>query len=170
VNTNALRKNYDKLTVKERFSAIEAAVSRHDDDELRALNDAAPRKTYSVVHHRFLSEAFLSLAMLHRCAQLEKAGLLLLIHTFDNERGERIFPDLLALANQYRRDGEAWRQICAEYSIDPAAMLADLPGDGVIELSGEMIEILADEPDPVAVAQVVQSWRDVIADIAGPIE
>ena len=40
MNTNTLKKHYDKLGIKERFSAIAAAAARKDYTELDALRSA----------------------------------------------------------------------------------------------------------------------------------
>ena len=61
MNDTRLQKHYDKLTVKERFSAIVAAGVRGDDQERAALLSAAPRVGFTVSDTWPLSNAFSNL-------------------------------------------------------------------------------------------------------------
>ena len=94
MNTSNLRKHYDKLTVRERFAAVMAAAARGDEGEIDALNDSEQSRTYAIAHHQLLVTAFDVLALLYRCQQLEKATALLMVHQFDDEEGESVYPQL----------------------------------------------------------------------------
>lgn len=178
MNVKTLRKNYDKLTVRERFAALVAAASRDDEDERRALLAAAPRRTYSLPHHYWLSADFCTLTMLFRLMQLERAGLLVLTFYFDSERNsssgrnsdsrlEAVFSCLETLAASLRRDDAAWRQVCAEYGIDPVATLEVLPGSDLAAFGAELARILApDEPEAAVVGEAARGMRKVIEPIA----
>lgn len=59
MNANALARQYDKLTPRERFSLALAAAERNDEAELDRLLHSAPRTRYSAYHHAPMLHAFL---------------------------------------------------------------------------------------------------------------
>jgi hypothetical protein len=47
MNIKSIRRNYDELTMLERLSLLDNAVSRDDESEIKAIVAASPRKTFS---------------------------------------------------------------------------------------------------------------------------
>ena len=132
MNINAITKHYDKLTAPERFKLLNAAFSRGDDADLVALQQSAPRKTWSVPITRGLVDAFDFLAMFHVMTMQENSALCSLLLTFGDE-GKTIegktYMELLEMiqARTLARDS-AWREVCKEYNINADEIIDDCPG------------------------------------------
>jgi len=168
VNLNAIRKNYDKLTPKERFAAIVAADMRGDDQEYHALFNSAPRKTFAVKEHYGISLAFERLRMFHQIRQLEYAGLLILATKIEElkNRGE-LFEAFGVIAKRYQTGAAAWAALCKEYGIDPQAFIQDLPGASVLDWASRLAELLQDDQDLPELQAYLDDFRESIEKMAG---
>jgi hypothetical protein len=84
-----LTRLYDRLTPKERFVALEAAISRMDEQEIKALETSCPKKPYLLpdLEYSDLKTGFFNawLHMQHRSSQLIKAmALAALVISYEN--------------------------------------------------------------------------------------
>jgi hypothetical protein len=168
MNINALRKNYDRLTPKERFAAICAADLRGDDQERKALHDTAPKKTFAIKHHYGFWLAFERLSMFHQIRQLENAGLLILASQIDKPQDpDGLFESICNLAKRYQTGAAAWAVLCKEYGIDPHALTQDLPGAGVLDWASRLAELLQDDQDLPELQAYLDDFRESIEKMAG---
>jgi len=134
MNMTAITKQYDKLTVTERFTLLHSAIKRGDDADLAALQRSAPCKTWSIPTTRGLVDAFQFLSMFHIMAMQENSVLYNLLLDVDDDLNELntggyTWIELLNLlqARTLSRDA-AWRVVCLEYGINPEDLTSDLPG------------------------------------------
>ncbi len=134
MNINAITKHYDKLSTVERFTLLNAALSRGDDTDLITLRQSAPRKTWSIPTTRGLGEAFDFLAMFHIMAMQEYNALHYLLLSLGDD-GEAVnidgytYMELLEMiqARTLARD-IAWREVCKEYNLNADEIIGDCPG------------------------------------------
>jgi hypothetical protein len=162
MNTNKLRSNYDKLTPQERFSALVAASVRKDQGEITALESSTPKNVFDVPNTWGLSEGFRMAKVLYLLEQLHGAAVLFLSCAMADKMTDETESTLLVIANAYRRNTEAWRRLCAEYSIDPGAMLEGNPYDLVLDMADRLAEGLSDG-DPDGVEEQLATMRELIA-------
>jgi hypothetical protein len=134
-----LRKNYDKLTVKERFAAIVAAGMRGDDQERKALLQSAPRKRFSIPDTWGISEAFEWAATWHVMNQLGYAASFYYLLFSEDENfkiADVTYNDaMILIQRRILTEREAWRAICKEYGVDPEKILEGLPYIEMIDLT-----------------------------------
>src|SRR5690242_12981824 len=67
---DSLKKQYDKLTTRERFALLMTARDRDDANEISALIKSAPRKSWSMLTTYGLSEGFDFAGMWYMMEQL----------------------------------------------------------------------------------------------------
>lgn len=167
MNLNALHKNYDKLTVKERFAALIAAGLREDKQEQTALVQSAPRKTFTIREPYGLSTAFEWLSMLQRIFQLEDAGLMLLLTAIDAPEESEAKPEEISkafdmAAERYQTSAAAWAALCKEYGIAPNAFSNELPEDGVLSWADRLADLIGDGQDAQKLQERLDDFRQVI--------
>lgn len=190
MNTTQLRKHYDKLTPRERLAALIEAQARDDDAEIIALGQSAPMKSYTVVHHLFLEEAwrrisdiYLIQMLNYGCAFYMGQGLAFTLEHKEGpeERREMLFQQLQQIANIITRDAAAWRKFCEKVGIDPDKSLLNLPGSGFYSPDAPLksgmdtlpvmlraAEALASkEPDPAEVEEIAAFYQKVLYERAG---
>lgn len=147
MDTKTIQKNYDKLTAKERFSLLNAAIKRGDRNESSALQASAPKKGWSIPTTRGLVEAFEFLAMWHVMTMQELDSLYwLLLAVGDDEGVIKGAPEdgYLFLMDKVQSGAQArdmaWRSVCKEYSIDPDEAIQGYPGVMSINLLVESLK------------------------------
>jgi hypothetical protein len=170
MNISTIRKNYDKLTAKERFAAIMAAVARGDGQEQKALVQSAPRKQWSIATTYGLSEAFRFLSMWHVMNQLGYAATYLYLLGVGDEFGDKSFNFCDTLARLERRilEGrEAWHAICQEYGIDSETMLKNFPFVEMIDMAESSVRDMNQENplDLPNLEERINTLREVIESI-----
>jgi hypothetical protein len=147
MNTQTLRKNYGKLTARERYSAILAAAERGDKDELQALKKSAPKYCYNICHHYGIVIAFEGLAKDYIMNQLYLFILGLLLgqaYLRDPDQGDVIWDTLEQVSMGFLTRAEAWRKVCHEYQVNPDFFLKAFPGGHVISRGEDMARTLYD--------------------------
>lgn len=130
-----VKKHYNKLTAPERFALMIAAAVRDDTGEERALADSAPKVNFEFPHTVGLTYGFRQLVKHHVIQQLGAAGTFFMVMYLqqDEAGAERIakaegleIPDgetvLSLVARRFLEGLEAFRAICQEYKVDPAAL------------------------------------------------
>ena len=155
MNTNAITKHYDKLTINERFSLMQAAIYRGDDADRDALARTAPRKRWDMPNTTGLMDAF------HTAADWHVMGVMTMQTEFYYLLSLDDVDDLIRLVN--KQDGnpttldelmtklihnilvtcEAWRRVCSDYGVDPVRILEGLPGGDTIDLFEAFIQAAA---------------------------
>jgi len=124
MNTNAIRKHYDKLTPRERLTAFLAADLRDDDDEVRAIAYSA-----EPVERRKLEEVrirLIILALSVACEQWRQAANLLFLACSESDE----WSETVGIAAYgFTTRAEAWRVLCKDYGIDGAALFDQLHCD-----------------------------------------
>ncbi len=135
MNTDALAKQYDKLTPQERFPLILAAVARDDEAEQNRLTKSAPRSCYSLPDYFAVGDTFLSLSKFHFMLVLDLAA-----------KYFEAFASVGPNRKQWRRDLDSdwygvmlsgyafktylagWHKFCAGLKVDPEVLWRLLPG------------------------------------------
>lgn len=135
-----VKKHYDKLTDRERFALIHAAVHRNDDTELKELHRTAPRKHVSYPSTVGLAEGFNFAGTWYMMEQ--QADLMLIFWMFHQysdtfETFEMVFEghkiqtsadELIdKMARRVLARHIAWGKLCQDYKIDPVAELEAYP-------------------------------------------
>jgi hypothetical protein len=145
-DTKKIQKNYDALSIDERFKLLFNALQRGDDIEVQALNKTDPEKTWRVSSLRGLQEAFIFLTTFHAIKQLSQTVNFLHMHAFHDEfymdfltpmakkaskeAGKKIKPQEIYSAI-YQQTGlniltmdAAYREVCRDWGIDADRMLS----------------------------------------------
>lgn len=165
MNINTLRKSYDKLNPKERYTAIHSAIIRNDEQERKALLQSAPRKTFSVPNTWGFTEGFRFLSTWHVLIQLGFAASFYWILQMDDlgedeihigEKTFRLTDAFLLLQRRILEGREAWRAICMEYNLDPDAMLDGLPFIEMIEMT-ELIVTAGNRDEPIELTDLQET-------------
>lgn len=129
-----IKKQYNKLTARERFALMVAADIRGDELEANALADSAPKVNWEFPHTVGLTYGFRQLVKHHIAQQLGTAGtFFMLMYLWQDEASaDRLdavedfeIPNesMLGLfARRFLEGLEAFRAVCQEYNVDPAAM------------------------------------------------
>lgn len=185
MNTNSIQKHYDKLTNKERFAALVAASARGDAQEVKALEDSTPSKTYKVYATQGLNEAFNFVGLWHVARQLGDAASFYFLMQANDKINDRIegmideesngesnlFSVCMDRLEAIATHCEAWRIVCAEYGVDPARMLEIFPNIEMVEVAelyarrfGEYVAKESGEP------LELRDLQETIADYRGAIE
>lgn len=193
---NGMAKLYDRLTAKERTSALMAAVMRGDDAEQHRLNSSAPWRAVKGSHHSRRVQAVLTLTTLYRSEQLGRMAdywfsLTRMAWLIDEaEAGDDASPldgwkkwKGIADGNLYRAalNKSAWPLVCEQLGIVPEFL--DTLGECVaLELSLDGIDAnapTADElratfaalggpvPDLATVETVTAEWLDLFRLLGG---
>jgi hypothetical protein len=150
-----LKKQYNKLTARERFALTTAAHARGDKAEASALMQAAPRKVFSYANTAGLSDGFQFIAMMHIMGQLgHAAGFYYMMLASDGgdeplnvKIGTETFTEERAIELLHRNiigGRDAFRLLCEEYKLDPTDILSDYPFVETVEI-GEALIRLVDE-------------------------
>lgn len=168
MNINALRKNYTRLTPKERFAALCAANARGDKQEIDALIETAPKLTFSVRHHFGMVKAFDLLAMFHQTRQLANAGILLMVLAIGDEAPDHddLYQAACEIAERYKTGAAAWAALCGEYGLTPEPLITGLPGDDVLNFVTRFADIFHDDPDLPRLQEYLADLRQAIESMA----
>ena len=146
MDLKTIQKNYDKLTIDERFSLIVAAGQRGDDRDRAALIQTAPKKTWQMPNTYGLSEAFEFASFWHVTTQLGYAASLYYFAVIGDEScskktADEIDKAVKLLQRRVLTGCHAWRIVCKDYGVDPDLFINDMPFIEMIELT----ELTADK-------------------------
>ena len=164
---NSIQKHYDKLSARERFALLVAAGLRGDYADRAALISSAPRKTFSVPNTYGLSDAFQFAAMWHvmTLANYEAAYYLCLAVTADDyqdEVGKDAAEGIPVILQKANIEFMAWRELCAEYGVDPDKLCESFPNAEGLDLFERMVIVSCDTPDAEEVTRNVNDMRGMI--------
>src|SRR5262249_31951934 len=132
MNISKIKKQYDKLTVEERVSAMIAAWGRDDMEEYKTLGRTAPfGKSFTVRNHHGLLSGWEFLAMWHVMNQLGHIATLFFFLFYGEGKFHVKGIDFgLAMTLINKRIVEAstgLHEICKEHNLDPNDALNRLP-------------------------------------------
>lgn len=120
MNIKSIQKNYNLLSMRERFSIFDAARLRDDEREIEAVDAASPRKSYRVIDFYFFKQAVF---MLHKINLIERWNHQTIAERFLEAKGEsdksEKYSDILMLtAYLYVIETDAWVSIGDEFGFD----------------------------------------------------
>jgi hypothetical protein len=170
-----VKKQYGKLTARERFALVVAAGAREDETERRALMAAAPKVTFSFPHTQGLADGFQFLTSWHLIQQLGTAGTLFMLIHFEDDNPlvtnkidgmEYSLMDAIELnARRFMEGLEAYRAICAEYGIDPETLTDAYSSYPELREMAELIILRFHADDPLELTDLEatkETYRQVI--------
>ncbi|MBC7879588.1 MAG: hypothetical protein H7Y59_20660 [Anaerolineales bacterium] len=130
MDTKTIQKNYDTLTVNERFSLLVQANQRGDEKEAAALKRTDPKWGFSVSSMRGLMDAFNFLVEFYMIEQLHNVAMYyhMLVNweniTISLESGEAFNGTFDQVKIDILTYSEAFKEICKEFGVDPERMLS----------------------------------------------
>ncbi len=114
MNIKNVRKKYENLTMLERLSLLDNAISRGDESEAKAVVSASPRKTFSQPDYLDLFEninKFRFFNLIVRFGYVMQFDYFLQCELTDEERRTS---DARLAAYLYVRATDAWKEVCNE--------------------------------------------------------
>ncbi len=166
-----IKKQYNKLTQRERFALMVKAQARGNDIEYRELIRSAPRKHWSMPDTNGLSEGFHFLTMFHVMAMLNNIAVFyFLVMAWDDDQKEiMIEGKAYTIADVYMfqhrnmiGDRDAFRAVCQEYNLDPDELLKDYPYMATIEVGEIFAQLSADDMTEEEKQELEQYTQDAI--------
>jgi len=115
MNLNAIRKNYETLTLVERNALFISAWQRNDKSEIAAIYAATPRKTYSEIDFYELKQNLIALQMIVIIEKADYFNLALLF--IEDEHPKHKGMDGLSLYFFFTLT-DAWKAVCQEVGVD----------------------------------------------------
>lgn len=120
VNIKSIHKNYDLLSMRERFSIFDAARIRGDKREIEAVYAASPQKSYRVTDFYFFSQVVF---MLHKVNLIERWNHQTTAEFFlnaegDGDKSEKYSDSMMLAAYLYVIETDAWALIGDEFGFD----------------------------------------------------
>jgi hypothetical protein len=150
-----LKKQYNKLSTRERYALMMAAHARGDELETKELLRTAPRKIFSYANTSGLQDGFRFVCMMHIMSQLGHAAgfYFVMLANPDDEPlnvkiGDETFTEERAIELLHRNiigGRDAFRMLCEEYKLDPSDMLKDYPFIETIEIGQALVRLSAEE-------------------------
>ncbi len=119
MNLKSIQRNYEHLTMLERLSLADNAVSRGDESEIKAIVAASPRKTYSQPDYLDLFE---NINRYRFCNLIVRLSYVMQFDYFlqsDFAGDERISNDTKLAAYLYVRATDAWKAVSDEFGLCP---------------------------------------------------
>lgn len=119
MNIKSLRKSYENLTMLERLSLVDNAISREDEIEVKAIVAASPRKTFSQPDYLDLFEMIKKFRF---CNLIVRFGCVMNFDYFfhcEFSDEERQTNDARLAAYLYVRATDAWKAVNDELCLRP---------------------------------------------------
>ncbi len=119
MNIKSIRRNYESLTRLERLSLADNAISRDDENEIRAIVAASPRQTFSQVDYLNLLD---DITKFRLCNLICRLGYIMLFDFFLQSEfadDERISDDARLAAFCYVRATDSWKAVNDELGLRP---------------------------------------------------
>lgn len=145
-----IKKQYDKLTPRERFALIVAAGARDDIAERDALVNSAPKKAWKIVSHYGIVQGFDFASMFYMIDQLGALTSMYFMmagstpgndgkkYTHIKHDGKEFSINFDDYGNKVIRrvlvNYMAWLRLCNEYKIDGDVLLKPLPHYEIMQL------------------------------------
>lgn len=119
MNLKSIHRNYQHLTMLERLSLADNAVSRGDESEIKAIVAASPRVTYSQPDYLDLFE---NINRFRFCNLIVRLSYVMQFDYFllrDTESDERISDNARLAAYLYVRATDTWKTVSDEFGLCP---------------------------------------------------
>ncbi len=118
MNLNAIRKNYETLTLIERNALFISALQRDDKSEIAAIYAATPRKHFSEIDFYELKQNLIALQMIVMIEKADYFNLALMFSEAEHPKYEGM--DSLSLYFFFTVT-DAWKAVCKEIGVDAGA-------------------------------------------------
>jgi hypothetical protein len=168
MNPDRLRRHYWTLTPRERFSALTRAQSRGDKSEVRALLESSPKHQRRLPDTIGLSIGFDVLSARYILQQLTNGVLLSSAWNCalqgDSCAGHPADEEIRLAQRCILETHKAWQATCADFGVEPDAMLARFPWAKLVGIIEETAEEL-DRIDPVELTdlhEITAAWGSLI--------
>ncbi len=119
MNIKSIRRNYENLTMLERFSLLDNAVSRGDESEIKAIVAASPKESFRQVDYYDLMQEIKTFRL---CNLIFRLGYILNFDFFlecDFEEKEEISNDTKLAAYLYVHATDSWKAVNDELGLRP---------------------------------------------------
>ncbi len=123
MNTKTLRNDYRLLSMRERYSLLEAASLRDDQSEIAAIKAASPKVSFQGMDLSKLAE---TVQILHKHNLLERIGLAdiamdlftAICYELFPEKPQNLFESFRVAAYLYVVETDSWIKACDEFGAD----------------------------------------------------
>jgi hypothetical protein len=128
MSIKSLRRSYENLTMLERLSLVDNAISRDDESELHAIKAASPKETYSQPDFYNLLQEITTFRLCNLIVRLGYAmdfdyflrvGIENLKNLSKSDDTDTLFDDAKLAAYLYVRETDAWNIVNTELCLRP---------------------------------------------------
>jgi hypothetical protein len=164
MNLKIIRKNYDALSLRERYSLFERALDRDDKSEIQAIVSASPKTLFQLTDFYFFKETVRLLQIANLLERLKYQEMFDLffehreeIADADIEKFETTVDNILLCGYLYRIETDAWQAVGDEFGFDVQdfrqMMSKDFMTFGILEIKDKTMRELSftDEGAKIAV-------------------
>ena len=147
MNLNSLRKNYDTLSFRERYSLYQMASVRRDESEINAVVLASPKSNYTQVDFAFFDEKVLILQLENIFERLDHSIRFDLFLNARDKTDEKLTDGIFSSGYLYTIETDAWKVVGDEFGFDVEGfregMAADYLPIRMMSSNDEMMRKLA---------------------------
>jgi hypothetical protein len=121
MNLKSIQRNYDLLSMRERFALLHAASIRQDENECSAIHAASPRLTYRVYDFHFYADKVFQLHNINLLERWNHQSTFEFFHDFEDlEDGkfEKYLNSAMLSAYLYVIETDAWKAVGDEFGFD----------------------------------------------------
>ncbi|HMS38921.1 MAG TPA: hypothetical protein PKE69_01755 [Pyrinomonadaceae bacterium] len=122
MNLKSIRKNYDALTMRERYSLFWKAIMRNDESETDAIISASPKLNFRIADIAKFADDILTLHLLNLIERLNYSAMfnsfIELSQTKNEQDIENVINNLLLTGYLYRIETDAWKAVGDEFGFD----------------------------------------------------
>lgn len=128
MSIKSLRRSYEHLTMLERLSLVDNALSRDDDSELYAIKAASPKEAYTKPDFYDLLQEITTFRLCNLIVRLDyvmnfdfffREGIERLKNLSESDDVDRLFDNAKAAAYLYVRATDAWNMVNDELGLRP---------------------------------------------------
>lgn len=154
MNLKSIRKNYDALSLRERYLLFERALEREDESEINAIVSASPKRDYQMIDFYELSKSVNNLNLVNLLERLKCQELFdLSFESLEKSDSENSLDNILLCGYLYTIETDAWKAVSDEFGFDAQGFRQKAANDfltfGVLEIKDEMMRRLAFTEDGV---------------------
>lgn len=117
MNLKSIQRSYEHLTMLERLSLLDNAISRDDESEINAVVAASPRRTYSQPDYLELFEKITKMRFCNLIIRLGYSMDFELLLRSEIEDDERALSNAKLAAYLYVRATDAWQAVSDEFCL-----------------------------------------------------
>lgn len=151
MNLKNIRKNYDALSLRERYLLFNKAANRNDESEINAIVSVSPKLSYKLVDFYNFHEAVNDLNLVNLLQRLRFQEIFDLLYQKVNssksEKFEQALDDLLLCGYLYKTETDAWKLIGDEFGFDVQDFRQKMANGfltfGLLEIKDELMREVA---------------------------